>query len=173
MKTVRSTAVAALLGVLAFGGLTACDGQPMDQAKVAADPARFGFEAAVTVSPAALAKLKAADDHIVVTAHYYGMPAKGSESQANAMGQVPLGDAKASMGLDATQVKVTGEGADPTSLPHVDEGTIYVWLSTSAVSAMGVRDELIDCSHFRGTMAKAQAAPVAITCDLAKAPGAA
>lgn len=167
MKIVRF----ATLTALAVLGLTACGPTPMDKAKtVAADPAKFGFDASVGLSPAAAAKLKAANDHIVITAHYYGFPAKGSEAKANAMGQVVLGDAKASTGLDGAVVKVTGEGADASDLPHVLDGTIYVWLSTSAFSAVGVRDEVVDCSHFRGTMAKAQSAPVAITCDVATAP---
>ncbi len=164
MKIIRFATLAAL------AALSACGQTPMDKAKAANDPAKFSFDAAVTVSPAALAKLKGANDLIVVTAHYYGFPAKGAESQANTLGQVMLGDSKAYMRLDSTQVRVTGEGFKATSLPHVAEGTVYVLLSTSSLSPSGFGDQLIDCNYFRGTVAKAQAAPVAVTCDLATAP---
>jgi hypothetical protein len=127
----------------------------------------LSFAAAVTLTPQVAGQLKANKGHIVISTHYYGMPAKGQESKANQFGQVELGVDDADYPLDAKQVRISGHGVDRSQLGAVAGGIVYVWLSTSSFTAVGVRDETVDCSHFRGTIAKAQSAPVSITCGLA------
>jgi hypothetical protein len=166
MKTI-AYAVAAMLAL----GLTACGPEPMDSAKTVGGP-NLAFDASVSLTPAAAGQLHAAKDHIVISTHYYGFAAKGSESKANPFGQIELGVDDADYPLDAKQIRISGKIVDHSQLSDVANGTVYVWTVTRSSSAEGAHDEMLDCSHFRGTMAKAQEAPVVITCDLIKDTGA-
>lgn len=157
MTFMRYAAAAALLG------LAACTDQPMDSAK----GPNLAFNASVSLTPAAAGQLRTTKGHIVISSHYYGFPAKGAETKANQFGQIELGVDDADYPLDAKQIRISGRGVDHSQMDGILNGTVYVWTTTRSATPEGAHDEILECSHFRGSMAKAQEAPVVISCDLA------
>ncbi len=164
MKIVRFATLAAL------AALSACGQTPMDKAETQSKGPNLAFDASVTLTPAAVARLQAAKDHIVIASHYYGFPAKGAESKANQFGQIELGTDIVAASTEAPRARITGQTIDHRLMDSIADGTVYVWTTTRSATPEGFRDELLECSHFRGTVAKAQEAPVALTCDVATAP---
>ena len=156
-RTLIAISSAVLTGLM----LSQCGGKPKAPAQ------DFGYAVAVSFTPAAAAKMKTLGQKATVEAYYYGAPTQAEKSKVNEDGQIDLGMDMSDIDATSQTVKLTGNGIDQTRLSSLSDGkpsvTVRVYSSTTA----GTPNQLA-CTAFNGTVEAAKAAPVAITCDIAK-----
>ena len=143
--------------------LCQCDKIRLPGAKPAAN---YATTVALTLTPAALAKLTAVKDQVAIEATYYAYPNHDNTAKADNLGQISLGDDKLSVDPTAKTVPMPGTGLDTKSLPETS-GDPVVLFSAYSITIDGAQDELLECSNARGAISKFQAGPAQITCDVA------
>ena len=161
------------VAALALLGLCQCDGKKNEgidmDIRAKSYPAldnAMAFDVKVDVTPAALAKLKAAGDMLVVDAAYYGLPTPAAMPRANQLHEIDLGDETVAADPTATRFHVTG-ALDRSQLKDVQGGLAYVFVNGYSDSKGATQDDLVSCSEYRGSIAQAQVAgTVALHCDL-------
>lgn len=137
---------------------------PVDMKTPPAPVEPYGFDIALTLSPAARAKLERIHEKVEVAAMYSGLPTETGQSKADDVGQVDLGADRVQVEPAATTVHVSGAGLDKAKLQYVNgDPLVLVNIYTARKAA---KDNLLDCGIFEDTVKKAQAAPVAISCKL-------
>ena len=128
--------------------------------------AAYGVDVALSLTPAAAAKLKALGKAAVADGYYYGQPTEATAAKADEDGHINLGQSFASAA--ATQsVRLSGDAVDPAMLDKIKDGAVSVTVRAYLDPTAGV-DNVLDCTRFDGPLKTAQAQPVAISCDLKK-----
>jgi hypothetical protein len=153
----------AALPVLVLTGLTLsqCGGKP----KV--PPQDFSYAVAVRFTPAAADRMKALGQKATVEAYYYGAPTEAEKSKVNEDGQIDLGMDFRDIDATGQTVELSGEGIDQTRLTSLSDGKPSVTVRVYSSATAGTPNQLA-CTAFNGTIEAARAAPVAITCDIAR-----
>jgi hypothetical protein len=135
--------------------------------KTALKAASYAYDVAVSFTPAAVAGLQKAGVGAVVDAGYFGTPSAAFTDKANEAGEIELGQDVAAIDAKDQSVHLTGKGIVVDSLKAI-AGTpsveVRVYSDTSKANVLG-------CTVFRDTLTAAEAKPVAIACDVAKAGG--
>jgi hypothetical protein len=151
---------AVLMGVM----LSQCSGQPGKTG--GAQMADMSYEAAITFTPGAVAKLKSLGQKATVEAYYHGAPLDTAKDKVNEAGQIDLGMDQVDIDASTQTVKLTGKGIDPDVLSKATDGKPSVTLRVYSAATAGTANQL-KCTEFNGTVEAAKAAPIAITCDAA------
>ncbi len=148
--------------------LAACS-KPQDAAPQAqaAKPASFGYDIALSITPAAAAKMAKTGDNITVFALYYGNATPASASLADPSdGTIHLNTDKVEVEAKDQTVHMTGEGVNTPNFDKITEKKPLVLINLFATKA-GKKNLAIACNGFQDYVSSAQARPVAIRCDLA------
>ncbi len=137
---------------------------PIDMKAPPAPVEPYGFDIALSLSPAAKAKLERIHEKIEAGAYYYGMPNAEGKKHADEEGQIDLGSDKPQADPDATTIHVSGASFDTAKLSELDgDPLVLVNVYTARKAA---KDNLLDCGIFEDTVRKAKVAPVNIACKL-------
>lgn len=160
LTTALTATAAALL-------LTQCSPKPTEPAAPeAAKPVDYSYDVAVTLTPAAAAKLAGHADKLTVETLYYGNVTPQTAAMADpADGTLHLNTDKVDVDPVSQTVHMTGAGVDPAKLPFITEKKPLALVNVYA-SHDGKKDGLIACSVFQDYVAVAREKPVAIACDL-------
>ncbi|ESQ83489.1 hypothetical protein AEAC466_12500 [Asticcacaulis sp. AC466] len=151
---------AVLMGVM----LSQCGGK--SEKASGTQMADMSYEAAVTFTPAAVAKLKSLGQKATVEAYYHGSPLETAKDKVNEAGQIDLGMDMTDIDASTQTVKLSGKGIDPEVLSTATDGKPSVTLRVYSSPTAGTANQL-KCTEFNGTVEAAKAAPIAITCDAA------
>lgn len=138
--------------------------KPVDMKAPPAAVEPYGFDIALTLSPAAKAKLDRMHEKVQVSAWYSGLPNAASKARAEEDGQIQIGADEPVIEPGTATVHIPGTGLDTSKLQYLDgEPLVLINVYTARKVA---EDNLLDCTIFEDTIKKAQAAPVPITCKL-------
>ena len=127
--------------------------------------AATGFDVNLTLTPAAAEKLKALSQTVELSGYYFGAPIEAARDKVNEAGEIELGEDLINAGAASGKVHVPGTGIDPVALQAVNGGQPSVLVSAWLNPSSGL-ENVLACTTFKGTVAEAQKAPVAISCDL-------
>lgn len=154
--------------LLALGVSLAHCGKPEDKAVPEATAAvSYPYDVKVTFTPAALSALQKAEVGAVVDATYFGAPTTETKDKVNDDGVIVVGEDLAEIDAKDQTVHLTGKGVVVSSLKAIDSAPsveVRVYSGTTKANVLG-------CNTFKDAVKTAQAAPVAITCDVPKAKG--
>lgn len=155
MIDLRRLVIASTLSLLATAALAA-DGAPK-------------YSVALTLSPAALAKLTKIKEQVTVSAHYYAMPTAEAEKKKipNEIGEIDLGDEEQTRALGkATDVfTFTGKGFNQKNLKWAHAETAGILINVYS-ARRAVDDNILDCGLFQDTVTLAKSKPIEIACKL-------
>lgn len=156
--------VVAALAVLALAGCS----KPEEAAAPAEapKPAGFGYDVALSFTPAAIDKVTKRGDTVTISALYYGNATPASVSLADPSdGTIHLNTDHVEVEAKDQTVHMTGEGVNTPNFDKITGKKPLVQLNVFA-SRAGKKDPVIACSVFQDYVASAQAAPVKIRCDV-------
>lgn len=153
----------AALAVLA---LVQCSPAPPETpAESSPKPVDYGYDVAVTLTPAAAQKLAARGDKLTLEVLYYGNVTPQTASMADpADGTLHLNTDKVEVEPVSQTVHMTGAGVDPARLPYITQQKPLALLNVYG-SRNGKKDPVIACRVFQDYVTAAQEKPVAIPCD--------
>ncbi len=150
--------------------LAACSPKPAETSadnSQASKPEGYGYDVALTFTPAAAAKVAQRGDKVTIAALYYGNATPASVALADAKdGTIHLTTDLVETDASDHPVHMTGAGANVPNLQYITQKKPLVQLNIYASKA-GKKDPVIACSVFQDYVASAQLAPVAIHCDVA------
>jgi hypothetical protein len=151
------------LVLTAAAALAACGKKPTAEVP-AADARSYAYKIELSFSPRTLAKLRELGEKVTVSNFYYGMAAPGAGAKAETMGQVGLGDNAMQVEPVNQIVRVSVSPLDPAKLKDIEgEPKLLINVFTARKAAP---DNLINCGIYDDNLARAEAAPLAIDCDL-------
>lgn len=127
--------------------------------------AKQGFDVALTLTPAAAEKLKSLNQTVEVSGYYFGAPVDAAKEKVNEAGEIELGEDLIAGGAASGTVHLPATGIDPVALAAVNGGQPSVVVSAYLNPTSGM-ENVLACTTFKGTVAEAQKAPVAISCDV-------
>jgi hypothetical protein len=127
-------------------------------------PSGASIEVVVKLSKKAAARLAAAHEGIGISASFFGTPTAAGRRRAGEDGTIPLGGVERS--LPATRrLRFAPPVYAPGMLDLIEQREPRV--NINAFSARkALPDNVLDCTFFEGSVAKAQAKPVSIRCKL-------
>ncbi len=159
VKTVLSAGLFLALGVsLAHCGKPA--DKPVAEAKV--ESVSYPYDVAVTFTPAAVLALQKAGVGAEVDATYFGAPNAGARDKVNDAGEIVVGWDLMELDAKTQTIHLTGKGILVASMKAIEgEPSVEVRAYSSTTKA-----NVLKCNTYRDTLKAAQAAPVAITCDV-------
>jgi hypothetical protein len=137
-------------------------------ASTAASPAAidYGYDIALTFTPAALEKIKARGSQMEISALYYGNARPSTVQLADPKdGTIHLNTDTLQVEAKDQTVHMTGAGAQTENLKHIT-GQKPLALINIYSTKDGKKDGLIGCGVFQDYVESAQARPVAIHCDV-------
>lgn len=150
-------ALALLLGLPAFAAA------PSKRAHAPA-PSGTSIEVVVTLSKKAAARLAAAHEGIGLSASFFGTPTAAGRRRAGEDGTIALGNVERSL---------PAPGRVRFALPVYEKGLLDLIeqrqprVNINAFSARKtLPDNVLDCTFFEDSVAKAQAKPVSLRCKL-------
>ncbi len=160
----RSIKIRSLCAVGLALGLCQCDKAllPGQAPKAEASP----YDVTLKLTPEAVKRLSDLKDTVLIAGYYYGMPTKAALPKANKIHQIELGSDRYSFAPTTTKAHMPGLHIDRSRFGDIIDQTPYVFISVSSAGAAGNSDELLDCTHFRGTLARARSGPIEISCTL-------
>jgi hypothetical protein len=120
------------------------------------------YSVSVTLTPAAIAALKAANEGVILEADYFGIPTEATREKANEAGQIELGLDLVPVDPATSSVSVAGKGLDRQHLTAVEGSKVSV--SLRAYSGTD-RADVVRCTSVTAGLTDVQAKPVTITCD--------
>lgn len=127
------------------------------------------FQVRVTLSDNAAAALQAEDEHVVISADYFGYPTVGAQQRNLAGTEEPW------LRLAQHDVRLDGAGTaefpqvalDRDQLRLVEQGRAQLRVDAySATAANGAEENLLDCGTFQGPLSVAVRNGVDIDCKL-------
>jgi hypothetical protein len=124
------------------------------------------YDVTLKLTPEAVKRLSGLKDTVLIVGYYYGMPTKAAMPRANKIHQIELGSDRYSFAPTTVTAHMPGLHIDRTRFGDIIDQTPYVFISASSAGAAGNSDELLDCTYFRGTLARARSGPVEISCSL-------
>lgn len=127
----------------------------------------YGFDVALTFTPAATAKLKALGKPAVVDAFYYGLPTPATAGKVDEDGHITLGQNFTTADGQNQTVSLTGNAVDPAMLDKIKDKAVSVTVRAYLDPTAGVAN-VLNCSQFDGPLTNAQTKAVTISCDVAK-----
>lgn len=157
-RTARTACVLALLL-----GLPAFAAAPSKRTRA---PASSGasIEVVVKLSKKAAARLAAAHESIGISASFFGTPTAAGRRRAGEDGMIPLGGVERSLPASG-RVRFAPPAYDRNLLELIEQHQPRV--NINAFSARkALPDNVLDCTFFEDSVAKAQARPVGIRCKL-------
>ena len=170
-RTVLALAPLALLLCQCDPGPGTAKGEHGDRVDLVAPPppppvadTPYAFDIALTLTPAAKAKLERLHEKIGVSAWYSGLPNAAGKPKAEEDGQVEFGADEPVVEPETRLVHISGGGLDTGRLKYIAGDPLVLINVYSARKAAA--DNLLECTIFEDTIKKAQAAPVAIGCKL-------
>lgn len=129
-------------------------------------PAGFGYDVALSFTPAAVEKVTKRGDAVTISALYYGNATPASVSLADPSdGTIHLNTDTLAVEPKDQTVHMTGDGVKVPNFDKITGKKPLVQLTVFASKA-GKKDPAIACSVFQDYVASAQAAPVKIRCDV-------
>ena len=114
------------------------------------------------LSPAAAAKLAAANETVVVAGDYFGLPAPGVTPDMT--GTLPLGRQTVEL-FGAGLARFDAANADPSRLRQARNGEVHVLINLFS-GRRSSDDNLLDCGIFQDSTRLAARTPVRIDCKL-------
>ncbi len=138
--------------------------KPVDMKAPPASLEPYAFDIALTLSPAAAAKLARIHEKVEVAAMYSGAPRTPKSTMADDDGQVDLGADRPQFEPVSATVHIPGTGLKTANLQDINGDPIVLVNVYTARKAD--KDNLLDCGIFEDTIRKAQAQPVQIACKL-------
>jgi hypothetical protein len=146
-----------IFGIAVTAVCTAMLGAP------AAAGQNYGFFVDVTLSPKAATLLHAQNEEIKVSAEYMGDPVAGKEAKAGGGGEIELGNEIVTIPGAPGRAVITGKNVNASRFPWVKEFDVNINVFTARRSSP---DNLIECDFYQDAVAKVQAKPLAISCNL-------
>lgn len=137
-------------------------------ASASATPAAidYGYDIALSFTPAALEKIKARGSQMEISALYYGNARPSTVQLADPKdGTIHLNTDTLQVEARDQTVHMTGAGAQTENLQHITGQKPLVLINIYSTKG-GRKDGLIGCGVFQDYVESAQAKPVAIHCDL-------
>lgn len=137
-------------------------------ASTSATPAAidYGYDIALSFTPAALEKIKARGSQMEISALYYGNARPSTVQLADPKdGTIHLNTDTLQVEARDQTVHMTGAGAQTENLQHITGQKPLVLINIYSTKD-GKKDGLIGCGVFQDYVESAQAKPVAIHCDL-------
>lgn len=135
---------------------------------VAAEPVPK-YSVALTLSPAAVAKLTKLKEQVTVSAHYYGMPTEAAEKKKipNEIGEIDLGDEEITRPLAEARAVFgfVGKGFDTKKTKWIHAGTSGILINVYS-ARRAVDDNILDCGLYQDTVELAMSKPIEIACKL-------
>lgn len=123
----------------------------------------LAFTVALSFTPEALARLTRIGEGVVVDASYYGDPLKRYAASADQIGRIDLGNDRQVVSARTRRVLLNGAAIDRRRLGWLN-GPVGVNVNVYSARRRGP-DNILDCSFFDDTLAKARPV-VAIRCGL-------
>lgn len=159
-KAQIAVAIAAIAVVIAM--LSLC-GKPAEDKH--AKMGNTAYEVAVTFTPAATAAMKKLGQGATVEGFFYGAPIEADKDKVDENGRIPAGMDQVDIEASTQTVKMPGTGIDPDIMAHIVGGKSSLLVSVYSSTTAGTPNQL-SCTTFDGTLESAQAAPLAIACDV-------
>jgi hypothetical protein len=122
------------------------------------------FHVNVSLSAQIVGFLQQRKETVVVSAEYYGWPAKGAEKLADEMGEVQLGEEKFER-ANLLKAVFTGLPIDKGKLPYVKDGDVQVLINVYS-GRHSSPDNLLSCGFFEGSIAAVKKYDLTLTCKL-------
>ena len=130
----------------------------------AADAKSYAYKIELSFTPRALEKLQELGEKVTVSNFYHAMAAPGAAARAETMGQVGFGDNAMQVEPANQIVRVSVSPFDPAKLKDIEgEPRLLINVFTARKAAP---DNLLVCGIYDDDLAKAEAAPIPIACDL-------
>lgn len=126
----------------------------------------YGVDVALSLTPAASARLQALSKPVIVDGYYYGQPTEATASKADDAGHINMGE-NFTATTTAQTVHISGDAIDPAMMDKIKDGSLSVTVRAYLDPTAGMAN-VLDCSTFDGALKTAQEKPVAISCDLKK-----
>ena len=162
-RALVSTTLCAALGA----ALCQCSPQPAPAPPEAAKAPDFGYDVALTFTPAAREKIGKSGDKVSLEALYYGNPTTQTAALADANdGTIHLDTDTLETDASDHSVHMDGKGVTSSkNFPYIVEHKPLVLLTVHATHD-GKRTQLIGCGGFQDYVSVAQTRPIPIRCDL-------
>lgn len=162
-------------GLAALLVLAGCDRIPGATPKPASGPAvatpatkgNYAFSVKVQMTPRLLAAMKRQDDHMIVSAFYYGFATPQSGLPADSLHRTRLGFEVYSFAADAVHADIPGTSVDRELVTKVNKGEAWVLVDIQAAAADNIVTDILSCQDYVGSVGAAQAQTPTISCDLA------
>lgn len=151
------------LALTAAVALAACGDKPAAEVP-AAGAKSYAYKIELSFTPRTLEKLRELGEKVTISNFYHGMADPGAAAKAETMGQISFGDNAMQVEPANQIVRVSVSPFDPAKLKDIEGGPrllINVFTARKATP-----DNLLDCGIYDDDLAKAEAAPIPIACDL-------
>jgi len=122
------------------------------------------FHVNVSLSSQIVGFLQQRKETVVVSADYYGRPAKGAEKLADAMGEVQLGEERVEK-TDPGKAIFTGTPINKRKLQYVKDGDVQVLINVYS-GRHSSPDNLLSCGFFEGPVSAVLKYDLTLTCKL-------
>ena len=159
-----------LLCLIPAVALCQCSPKPeadtASQSAAAPKAVSFAYDIALSVTPAAAAKLQARKEKITISAMYYGNVTPATQAMADPSdGTLHLNTDVVSVDPVSQTVHMTGAGVDPARLKYTVGQKPLVQINVFSGPKLTPAN-LIQCDVFQDYVSSAQAKPLPIHCDL-------
>ncbi|ESQ85930.1 hypothetical protein AEAC466_01750 [Asticcacaulis sp. AC466] len=158
-------------GAAVFLCLTQCSPYKADGGKGGQDFApspAHAFDVSADITPAAAARLKSLGDGLVIDVSYYGYPTPASQSKANQIHQIDLGQEKVGVAPEAPKAHIAGR-LNVAGIADIAGGDVMVLVNGYSVTKVGAKDDQVKCAYYRDRLTMAQKSAPTLKCDLEKA----
>lgn len=122
------------------------------------------FHVNISLSSQILGFLQQRKETVVVSADYYGFPAKGAEQHADKMGEVQLGEEEVEK-TNPGKAVFTGIPINKRKLQYVKDGDVQVLLNVYS-GRHSSPDNLLSCGFFEGSVTSVLKYDLTLTCKL-------
>src|SRR5689334_15479018 len=123
------------------------------------------YKVRVTFTPGAEEKLRTLGEKVTIANMFYGLPRDGAPASASDdSGQVQLGEVMRDIAPQDQIVTIAEPTLDAAKLAHI-EGKPMLLINVYS-ARQKAPDNLLNCGIFDDGLAKAEAAPIEIECDL-------
>lgn len=116
----------------------------------------------ISLSPQIASFLKEKSETLIVTADYYGWPAPGAVKQADAKGEVRLGEEKVEQ-PGAGKAVFSGNAINPKKLKYVKDGDVQVVVNIHS-GRHSSPNELLTCGFYEGSVVSVRKFDLTLTC---------